>query len=207
MQYASSLLGNTRKWEDRYEILGDDIIIFNDNLASKYLELMEHFGVPINATKSVVSVGGREVVEYAKRTSIKGVDVSPLSWKMFLAQDTFNGRLAITQHLASKGLAKVNRLFNIILANSKWDTRPLKDEYSMLALLTSYAKSGLLPLEFLLRLITSQETLKVVKTGTVDFIKFDLNQARRIADYLLTHKDVPWDLLPPVTSSMGVQET
>lgn len=191
MQYASSLLGNTRKWEDRYEILGDDIIIFNDNLASKYLELMEHFGVPINATKSVVSVGGREVVEYAKRTSIKGVDVSPLSWKMFLAQDTFNGRLAITQHLASKGLAKVNRLFNIILANSKWDTRPLKDEYSMLALLTSYAKSGLLPLEFLLRLITSQETLKVVKTGTVDFIKFDLNQARRIVDYLLTHKDVP----------------
>lgn len=168
---------------------------------------MSSFGVPINAAKSVVSVGGQEVVEYAKRTSIKGVDISPLSWKMFISQNTFNGRLAIVQHLANKRLAKVNRLFNLILASAVWDNRPLKDDYSMLALLTSYAKARTLPLELLLRLITSQGAIQSVKKGTVDFIKFDINQARRIVDALLTTGEVPKELYPRETLSMGIQET
>jgi len=54
------------------------------------------FGVPLNLSKSVVSSQEIPVVEFAKRTSFKGVDVSPLSLKMFLNQRTFQGRLATT---------------------------------------------------------------------------------------------------------------
>jgi len=65
-------------WEDRYEIVGDDIIIFNKDLAESYLEVMEFIGVPINMSKSVVSEN-KPVVEFVKRVAINGVDVSPFS--------------------------------------------------------------------------------------------------------------------------------
>jgi hypothetical protein len=94
LQYANRLLGN-RGWSESYEILGDDIVIFNPSLASKYVELMSLYGVGLNMSKSVVSHKVEPVVEFAKRTSLKGKDVSPLSMKMFLNQESFKGRLAI----------------------------------------------------------------------------------------------------------------
>jgi len=75
--------------------LGDDIVIFEPSLAKKYVELMSSFGVELNMAKSVVSHGPKPVVEFAKRTSLLGSDVSPLSLKMFLNQESFKGRLAI----------------------------------------------------------------------------------------------------------------
>jgi hypothetical protein len=60
-------------------VLGDDIVIFDKNLASKYLEVMDHLGVPINTAKSVVSELETPVVEFAKRTSFNMKDVSPIS--------------------------------------------------------------------------------------------------------------------------------
>jgi len=152
---------------------------------------MSHFGVPINATKSVVSIRGRDVIEFAKRTSIRGVDVSPLSWKMFMSQDTFNGRLAIVQYLAGKGILKVNRIFNLVLANTRWDVRPLQDEYSKLALLTSYAKSGRLSIIALLRLISEQGTFRVVKTKSVDFVRLDSAVANRWLELISSGQEVP----------------
>jgi hypothetical protein len=93
-------------------------VIFDRFVAAKYLMIMSLLGVAINETKSVVSLGDNHVVEFAKRTSIKGKDCSPLSWKMFLSQDTFNGRLAIVQYLANKGFDRINRIFSIVLAQS-----------------------------------------------------------------------------------------
>jgi len=57
---------------------------------------MDLFGVPLNLSKSVISSQKIPVVEFAKRTSFKGEDVSPLSLKMFLNQRSFQGRLATT---------------------------------------------------------------------------------------------------------------
>jgi hypothetical protein len=94
VQYAHHLIGG-RGWTEAYEVLGDDIVIFYPPLASKYVELMSLYGVELNMSKSVISSGAKPVVEFAKRTSFKGHDVSPLSFKMFLNQDTFKGRLAI----------------------------------------------------------------------------------------------------------------
>jgi len=94
VQYANRLIGN-RTWSDAYEVLGDDIVIFEPSLAKKYVELMTLFGVELNMSKSVISHGNKPTVEFAKRTSYNGKDVSPLSLKMFLNQDSFKGRLSI----------------------------------------------------------------------------------------------------------------
>lgn len=65
------------RWFEGYELLGDDIVIFEKAVAEKYLILMEELGVPINLSKSVLSVN--ETVEFAKVTYHNGVDVSALS--------------------------------------------------------------------------------------------------------------------------------
>jgi hypothetical protein len=64
-------------WYTNYEVLGDDIILFDDLVAKEYLILMDALGVPINTTKSVVATV--PVTEFAKVTSYKGVNVSALS--------------------------------------------------------------------------------------------------------------------------------
>jgi hypothetical protein len=56
---------------------------------------MSLFGVSLNMAKSVISIKKDPVVEFAKQTSLKGKNVSPLSFKMFLNQDNFKGRISI----------------------------------------------------------------------------------------------------------------
>jgi len=56
---------------------------------------MALFGVSLNMAKSVISHKKVPTVEFAKRTSLNGKDVSPISLKMFLNQDSFSGRVAI----------------------------------------------------------------------------------------------------------------
>jgi len=50
-----------------YEVTGDDIVIFNKDLAEKYLEYMSSFGLTINLKKSVVSES-KSAGEYLKKT-------------------------------------------------------------------------------------------------------------------------------------------
>lgn len=67
-----------KTWFDRYELLGDDIDIFDGPTAAVYLQIMKGLGVEINMKKSVVDTKGR-VTEFAKRTAIDGKDVSGIS--------------------------------------------------------------------------------------------------------------------------------
>lgn len=78
VQYSAYLAGIRDDWFEGYEILGDDIQIFNSEVAAKYLMVMGELGVEINLSKSVVSPSG-SVVEYAKRVSFNGLDVSAIS--------------------------------------------------------------------------------------------------------------------------------
>lgn len=47
-----------------YAILGDDIVIANDEVASNYLEIMNDLGVSINLSKSIIS---KDIAEFAKK--------------------------------------------------------------------------------------------------------------------------------------------
>jgi hypothetical protein len=60
-----------------YELLGDDIVIFDTLVADQYLDIMSNLGVAINLSKSVCSPTG-DVVEFAKKTFFKGENVSSL---------------------------------------------------------------------------------------------------------------------------------
>jgi len=64
-------------WFEGYELLGDDIVIFDEKVATQYLEMMDQYGVPINLSKSVVAKNA--TVEFAKVVLHNGVDVSALS--------------------------------------------------------------------------------------------------------------------------------
>jgi len=67
------------KWYDNYEVLGDDIVIFDKEVADRYKEIMEvKLGVKCNEAKSLISPN-RAVIEFAKRVSIGRREVSPLS--------------------------------------------------------------------------------------------------------------------------------
>lgn len=50
-----------------YEITGDDIVIFDTQLAHAYVEYMSLLGLEINQKKSVVSVA-KAAGEYLKKT-------------------------------------------------------------------------------------------------------------------------------------------
>jgi len=80
-------------WCIEYEILGDDIVIFNKELAEAYLALMRELGVEINLSKSI-SAAKKPVFEFAKRTVVNGVNVSPIPFKQLLSQYSLGARVA-----------------------------------------------------------------------------------------------------------------
>jgi hypothetical protein len=65
------------EWFDNYELLGDDIVIFDDKVAKTYLLIMGRLGVGINLSKSVVA--SNNSFEFAKVTGHLGKNVSAIS--------------------------------------------------------------------------------------------------------------------------------
>lgn len=66
-----------------YAVLGDDIVINHDGVASEYLRLMELLGLSINLGKSIISC---DTVEFAKRwKTSEGIDYSPIGPGLILA--------------------------------------------------------------------------------------------------------------------------
>jgi hypothetical protein len=65
------------KWYEGYELLGDDIVIFDKAVAESYLKVMEGFGLAINLSKSVVA--SNSTFEFAKVTGHNGNNVSAIS--------------------------------------------------------------------------------------------------------------------------------
>lgn len=108
VQLSAQRAGRSRPglWFDNYELLGDDINIFDAEVAKQYLLVMEEIGVPINASKSVVAANAS--FEFAKVTGHKGQNVSAISWKMFLSQNTMMGRVNILFSLLNKDIHPSN---------------------------------------------------------------------------------------------------
>jgi hypothetical protein len=69
-------------WFPYYAVLGDDVVIANDNVAREYLSIVTRLGVKISIAKTLV---GQDLsLEFAKRFILNGTDVSPLSAKEFI---------------------------------------------------------------------------------------------------------------------------
>lgn len=126
-------------WFDGYELLGDDIVIFDERVATQYLSLMEGFGVGINMSKSIISKN--ESFEFAKVSSLNGQFLSAISWKMFLSQNNMMGRVNILFQLIPKmNLKHPSRYFKNVLRRSILDLGSYK--FHLIALLSMFANSG-----------------------------------------------------------------
>jgi hypothetical protein len=63
-----------------YALLGDDIAIASKKIKIEYLRILDDLGVKCGLPKSLISPKGLGI-EFAKRTFIRGFDVSPISWR------------------------------------------------------------------------------------------------------------------------------
>jgi hypothetical protein len=84
IQLAAYRILGTVAWFPDYAVLGDDVVIANAAVAKEYLQIMRvELGVQIQETKSLISDNGS--FEFAKKTFIRGVEVSPISLRGFEA--------------------------------------------------------------------------------------------------------------------------
>lgn len=70
--------GTSTKWFTGYEVLGDDIVIFDHNVYREYLLVLAELGAPANESKSIPSPFASSF-EFAKRSVLDSVDVSGIS--------------------------------------------------------------------------------------------------------------------------------
>jgi len=70
-------------WRD-YALLGDDIVIGDRHVKDRYLLILRALGVECGLAKSVLSTRARGI-EFAKRTLIDGVDISPFPLSEFFS--------------------------------------------------------------------------------------------------------------------------
>jgi len=85
--------------------LGDDLVIFNAEIAEQYLKVCSGLGIGINLSKSLVSVNS-PVFEFAKRFGVNSFDASAVSWKQLYGQNSLRGRIAIASYFMNKGISK-----------------------------------------------------------------------------------------------------
>nr|UYL95344.1 MAG: RNA-dependent RNA polymerase [Tianjin Mitov tick virus 1] len=92
-----------------YAVLGDDVVIWNKPVADEYLRILKQLGVTVGLAKSIISEKGLGL-EFAKKTIIKGIDVSPIPFKeLSAAHRSFaNMRTFMTKYNMS--LLKVLRI-------------------------------------------------------------------------------------------------
>nr|UPW42248.1 MAG: putative RNA dependent RNA polymerase [Henan mito-like virus 36] len=194
VQYCAHILG-VHGWETRYEIVGDDIIIFNKDLALKYLEVMNLIGVPINESKSVVSEN-RPVAEFVKRVAVNGRDVSPFSWKQFISQDNFLGRISTTIGLFKKELVlaeKAISVFHTIMKERIYDSRPLKDTLSYISLLLTYSIKSNMPIQDIMMTLFSFRPQ--LDNSKLIFNRFDFHKVGSLIKKLILTNKAPEDAI------------
>jgi hypothetical protein len=109
VQYSAHKIGLREFWD--YRILGDDIVIRNDEVAHAYAETIKSLGVEISPTKTLVS---RDTFEFAKRLFTKGQEVTgfPLNGWMSACNNKWIDQLNIVETAIRRGFAQ-SQLVNI----------------------------------------------------------------------------------------------
>jgi len=155
---------NGRPWYSGYEVLGDDIVFFEEEVAIRYLDIMAEIGVPINLAKSVV--GENPTFEFAKVLGRKGKVLSEVSWAMFMAQPTLMGRVGIAFSMMEKGFIQENFLTYLSALSRESKFSVGKREPFLFSFAAMLVNSGRLSFANLLR------TLKLEELEIFDPINF-----------------------------------
>jgi len=147
-------------WNEEYEILGDDIDIFNEKIAEEYLKVMNALGVDINLGKSVIS--NNHSFEFAKRYINRGTDVSGLSWRQFVDYPKDSGAFigSILQWL-DRGLITnfgvfVNMLNRSVKRRDLSNVKALRHMFMpLITILGIYTSKGRMPLSWLAEILVN----------------------------------------------------
>lgn len=163
VQMAAFRATGSYSWNTQYEILGDDIVIFDQLIADQYLIIMAELGCEINLSKSIVS-HSRPVFEFAKRTCWGPHIVSGISIAQVRAGWRVSGRVANVLNFSNSGLITRPSLLAITLAryafsngkpsslatvNSSWRSKKYF-ALGILSLLGTLYQNGTLPLRVLM---------------------------------------------------------
>jgi hypothetical protein len=129
-------------WCENYEILGDDLVIFDALIASKYLEIMAGIGCEINMNKSINSPN-KPVFEFAKRTCIGNDIVSGISLNQVRAGWNVGSRVANALSFSQTGLlTSVSLLATVLSRYAVVKLTPKELGLPTLALLGSLFQQG-----------------------------------------------------------------
>nr|WGZ76274.1 putative RNA-dependent RNA polymerase [Rhizoctonia solani mitovirus IF] len=124
VQIAASKANKGHTWYLNYELLGDDLVIFDADVAREYLIIMEILGCEINLHKSIVSPK-KPVFEFAKRTCVGNQIVSGISVAQVWAGWKVAGRVANALSFINTGLITSPVLLALSLSRSMLINRQL----------------------------------------------------------------------------------
>nr|WAY16626.1 putative RNA-dependent RNA polymerase [Binucleate Rhizoctonia mitovirus 13] len=165
-QLAAYRITGVTTWNTDYEVLGDDIVFFNREIAEEYLRIMAAIGCEINLFKSIVSLS-RPVFEFAKRTCWGDAIVSGISMAQIRAGWKVGGRVANALQFARAGLLKNSvSLLHAILSRDTFSKGQALPAYrtnsvhsqkalalGVLALLGERFQKGIIPLRTVMHAI------------------------------------------------------
>lgn len=195
VQYAAHIsLGPQMKWYSEYEIVGDDIVLFNEEVYKAYWSLLERFGMPANPSKSIPSPTTSSA-EFLKRTALNGEDLSPISWKELLQGNNLPGKVNLLLRLIDRSLILNTTSIKAVLCRFSSDLEKG---------LTPFAKHGMISIIssiFLRKFKTLYPSLcilinpKTSSRGRVDYSKIDIpsNQVMKMIseiDSITTIEDI-----------------
>jgi hypothetical protein len=166
-------LDHKTKWFEGYEVLGDDIVIFDPLVAEQYLDIMKALGTEINLTKSIVSKD-RPVFEFAKRICWGFAVVSGISFNQVRASWNVGSRLASVLQFWKMGLLEnSSSLMSALLSRDAFSngkalrsakTSSPRDQKAralgLLALLGERYQNGILSLKEVVKLILNPKDIE-----------------------------------------------
>lgn len=166
VQVAARDTYHSVEWFEGYEILGDDIVIFDELVAQRYLAIMTEIGCEININKSIISPK-RPVFEFAKRICWGDKVVSGISLNQVRSMVSVGSRLASALQFAQAGLlSKSSSLVSAVLSRDAFSngqalrpiqTMSVRDQKArslgLLALLGQRYQAGILSLKEVVRLV------------------------------------------------------
>lgn len=163
-------------WFTRYAVLGDDIVIADDQVALNYREICERIGLGIGIAKSLEAKG--KTLEFAKKFFFRGEHVSGLPVKYWAAAQHCAGVAhALSAWYPSGSLANFVRSLGVGFkgaskVDAPWDVVPRRLKV-LLVLLSQPISGGRFAMETWLDwLMSHSATQKVDKTKLDELVSF-----------------------------------
>jgi len=87
VQFAAFKVLKEKEFED-YQLLGDDIVIWNELVSGEYRRILDELSIPVSESKTITSTMGHSSGEFAKRLFMQGIEVSPIPLHLIVESQT-----------------------------------------------------------------------------------------------------------------------